>query len=143
MFYFQFVSLGSNTLDMKLFKTFAAVAICALLAACGGDKPTPVNPNGNDDPKPPVNQTEYVPEAEMPILAWYSIPPAYATLERYQELKKAGFTINFSHIYTLEDAMQSLNLAQQAGIKVIFTCGDALNTDTENIVNQVKNHPAL
>ena len=128
---------------MNLAKSLLTFVLCALLAACGGDKPTPVDPNGKDDPTPPVNQTEYVQQAEMPILAWYSIPPAYATLDRYKELKNAGFTINFSHIYSLDDALQSLDLAQQAGIKVMFTCGDALNNDTENVVNLVKNHPAL
>lgn len=144
MFYFQFVSLGRNTLAMKLFKTFAALAVCFVLAAgCGGDKPNPEDPQGKEDPETPVTPTtEYVEKAEIPILAWYSIPPEHATLDRYKELKKAGFTINFSHIYSLEDALQSLDLAQQAGVKVMFTC-PTLETDTENVVRQVKDHPAL
>jgi len=85
---------------------------------------------------------ESLPQAEIPILAWYSIPAEYASLERYQELKEAGFTINFSHLSDLDDAMAALDYAQQAGVKLIFTCGK-LSSDTENTVRKVRNHPAL
>ena len=126
----------------KFHATILAMAVC-ILAGCN-TQPKPITPDKPDKPDTPdTPTTEYVEKAQMPILAWYSIPPEYATLERYKELKNAGFTINFSHIYTLEDAKQSLDLAEQAGVKVIFTCGDALNTDTENVVKQVKDHPAL
>ena len=129
---------------MRITKLLSALALgMSLLLACEHNNPTPDTPKEKDDPVPPAPQTEYVEAAEMPILAWYSIPPAYATLDRYKELQKAGFTINFSHIYSLEAALQSLDLAQQAGIKVMFMCGDALENDTENVVKQVKDHPAL
>lgn len=128
---------------MKLTKLLSALALgMSLLLACEHNNPTPDTPSGKDDPTPPAKQTEYVEAAVMPTLAWYSIPPAYATLDRYKELQKAGFTINFSHIYSLEAALQSLDLAQQAGIKVMFMCPE-LENDTENVVKQVKDHPAL
>lgn len=82
------------------------------------------------------------PEAELPILAWYSIPAEHLSLERFQELKEAGFNINFSHIGSFEDAVKSLDYAEQAGVKVMFTCQE-LRTDTENTVLKVKDHPAL
>jgi len=143
-----FIPLEEKTItiiDMNLFKAILSFAICiALSMSCGGEQPQPVNPDDKTDPETPSTSTiEPLDKATMPILAWYSIPPEYATLDRYKELKKAGFTINFSHIYSLEDALQSLDLARQAGIKVMFTCGDALNNDTENVVRQVKDHPAL
>ena len=120
------------------------LAACAIIAAGCGTKPQPVKPDKPDTPSTPVTPTtEYVAKAEMPILAWYSIPAEYATLERYKELKNCGFTINFSHIYSLEAAKQSLDLAQQAGVKVMFMCGDVFQTQTERIVNEVKDHPAL
>lgn len=78
----------------------------------------------------------------IPILSWYSIPAEDATLERYMEMKEAGITHNFSHISRLEDALKSLDLAGQAGVKVIFTC-DELSKDPEGTVAKVKNHPAL
>ena len=132
---------------MHLFKALLSFALAAMLAVCcGGEQPQPVNPDdktGPDTPSSPETPSiEPLDKATMPILAWYSIPPEHATLDRYKELKKAGFTINFSHIYSLEDAMQSLDLAKQAGIKVIFMC-PTLESDTENVVKQVKDHPAL
>lgn len=128
---------------MKITKLLSALALgMSLLLACEHNNPTPDTPSGKDDPTPPAKQTEYGEAAVMPTLAWYSIPPAYATLDRYKELQKAGFTINFSHIYSLEAALQSLDLAQQAGLKVMFMCPE-LENDTENIVRQVKDHPAL
>ncbi|MDO5571135.1 MAG: hypothetical protein Q4F97_06675 [Bacteroidales bacterium] len=88
------------------------------------------------------NHTKTPVKEEIPILSWYSIPAEDATLERYQELKDAGFTINFSHIYNIEDAKKSLDFAQQVGIKVMFMCNE-LRTNTDSVVNLVKNHPAL
>lgn len=82
------------------------------------------------------------PEAELPILAWYSIPAEHLSLERFQELKEAGFNINFSHIGSLEDAIKGLDCAEKAGVKVMFTCSE-LFTDTENTVKKVMDHPAL
>ena len=90
-------------------------------------------------------EDEYeLPEAELPILAWYSVPGGDdATLENYQTLKDCGFTLSFSHLYNMTDALASLDLADEVGMKVIFTCGDELRTNTEAVVNQVKDHPAL
>ena len=78
----------------------------------------------------------------IPILSWYSIPAEDATPERYMEMKEAGITHNFSHLSRLEDALKSLDLAEQAGVKVIFTCNE-LEKDPEGTVEKVKNHPAL
>ncbi len=36
-----------------------------------------------------------LPQKEIPILAWYGIPADEAKVERFQELKDAGFTLNF------------------------------------------------
>ena len=81
-------------------------------------------------------------KAELPVLAWYSIPADHLSLERFEELKEAGFNINLSPITRLEDALKSLDCARQAGVKVMLTCKE-LYTDTENTVKQVKDHPAL
>ncbi|MBQ9530315.1 MAG: carboxypeptidase regulatory-like domain-containing protein, partial [Bacteroidales bacterium] len=76
-----------------------------------------------------------LPDAEIPILAWYSIPAAYATAERFQELKDCGFTLSFSHTTTQEEAITTLDCAEQAGIKVIVPCPEA---NTEAFVQAVK-----
>jgi len=107
---------------MRNLKLTLSVFLAALLAASCGKAPEKA--------------------AELPIMAWYSIPAEHLSLERFQELKDAGFNINFSHLGALEDAVKSLDYAEQAGVKVMFTCGE-LSTDTENTVKQVKDHPAL
>ena len=78
----------------------------------------------------------------LPIMSWYSIPAEDATLERYQELAECGFNINFSHLYTLKDLQTSLDLAEQAGVKVMATCYE-LESHTDSVVAAVKDHPAL
>ena len=94
-------------------------------------------PNDDDD-----TDDYTLPEVELPILAWYSIPAASATLQRYQELKECGFNISFSHLSTLADAKKALELGGQAGVKIMFTCSD-LESNTAEIVSQVKDDPAL
>lgn len=83
-----------------------------------------------------------VPEAEIPIMAWYSIPAADATPERYRELADCGFTINFSHLKTLDQLKQSLDCAEQAGVKVMATCRE-LESNPDSVVELIKGHPAL
>ena len=78
----------------------------------------------------------------LPIMSWYSIPPAHLSLERYLEMKEAGFNLNFSHIYNLNDALKALDLAQQAGIRNIFMCNE-LKSKPEETVKAVMNHPGL
>lgn len=82
------------------------------------------------------------PKAEIPILAWYSIPDEYATLERYQELKEAGFTVSFTHSRSFDAAVKALDLCAAVGIKSVFTCPE-LFTDPEETVKKVMNHPGL
>lgn len=82
------------------------------------------------------------PGETLPILAWHSIPAGQLTEERFQELADAGFNINFSHLWSLDDAMKSLELGRKTGVKILFTCGD-LRTKTDSIVALVKDHPAL
>lgn len=83
------------------------------------------------------------PKPEIPILAWYSIPEGeFATLERYQELKDAGFTVSFSHTGTFEGAVKALDLCAEVGIKSVFTCPE-LETDPEETVRKVMGHPGL
>lgn len=79
---------------------------------------------------------------EIPRLAWYSIPAKESTLQRYQELKESGITINFSFFQSMSDAEKSLELARQVGIKVVLSCPE-LKTEPESTVKKFMNHPAL
>ena len=95
---------------------------------------------GGDDDEEEDDHT--LPTAELPILAWYSIPADQATLETYQDLKDCGFNISYSQLSTLEEAQQALELGEQVGVKILFSCSE-LETNTAEIINQVKDSPAL
>ena len=89
------------------------------------------------------SKKEVTKRPEIPILAWYSIPDGkFATVERYQELRDAGFTHSFAHIYSKEAALRALDLCAQVGIKSMFMCPE-LYDSTQQIVRQVMNHPGL
>ena len=75
-------------------------------------------------------------------LGWYSIPDGDATLERYQEMKNAGFTYTFTHTNTLEEAKRALDLSQRVGLKSVLKCNE-LESDPEKTVREVMNHPGL
>jgi len=78
----------------------------------------------------------------LPIMAWAGIPESETNMERFLELKEMGININLSN-YPNADAMQkALDLAQQAGIKMITSCPE-LKSETEKTVNRFMNHPAL
>lgn len=95
---------------------------------------------GWDVPSGGEEDDHTLPEAEIPILAWHSIPANFASEETYQELKDCGFTLSLSHTSTLEEANAALDFAEQVGIKVIVPCNE---TNTEDFVNAVKDKPAL
>ena len=97
---------------------------------------------GLDTPVIPKEDDYTLPKAELPILAWYSIPADKATEDAYNELKECGFNISFSHTSTLAEAQQALELGNKTGVKIMLTCSE-LNTNTAETVNQVKDSPAL
>lgn len=78
----------------------------------------------------------------IPRLAWYSIPARETSLQRYQELKEAGITISFSFFSSLKDAEKALEIAQQAGIKIVLSCPE-LKTAPESTVKKFMRHPAI
>ena len=92
---------------------------------------------------PAHGRRHQVERPQIPILAWYSIPAGeYASQERYQELKDAGFTLSFSHIGKYEDALKALDLCAKVGLKSVFTCGE-LEKEPEETVRKVSHHPGL
>jgi hypothetical protein len=79
---------------------------------------------------------------QIPILAWYSIPPEQTTVMRYQELKDAGITCSLSFFNDAETMGKALDTASKAGIKMIVYCPE-LKTATEKTVRRFMNHPAV
>lgn len=92
--------------------------------------------------KPASAQEKLESKGHIPILGWYSIPPEEATSARYLEMKEAGFDISFSFLGSPQDVQKSLDAAHQAGMKIVISCPE-LKTETEKIVKQFMNHPAL
>ena len=78
----------------------------------------------------------------LPIMAWHSMPTNEFTLERFQELSEAGFNVNFSFMYNLQDALKALDLGQKTGVKIMFMCNE-LNSNPDSTAALVKDHPAL
>ena len=79
---------------------------------------------------------------QIPILAWYSIPPNETTIARYQEMKDAGITYQFSSFPNIAEMQKALDVAAKIGIKMVVSCPE-LNSDPEKTVRQFMNHPAV
>ena len=62
-------------------------------------------------------------DKEFPVLAWFSLTGDQVTRERYEEMRRAGFNISFSHMASLEDIEQSLKAAKGTGVKVLIPAG--------------------
>ncbi len=87
-------------------------------------------------------QDKIKPLNQIPILAWYSIPPEETTLARYLELKESGITHNLSFFNDAESMSGALDTAWKAGIKMIVYCPE-LKTATEETVKRFMDHPAV
>jgi hypothetical protein len=73
------------------------------------------------------------------VLAWGGPP---ASVEHYNEMAEAGFTISYSGFGDVAAALAALDMARQAGIKLLVSCPQ-LQSDPEGTVARLKAHPAL
>jgi hypothetical protein len=87
-------------------------------------------------------QDKLIPGTQIPILAWFSVPPEQTTLERYLELRESGITVNLSFFNDAESMSRALDTASAAGIKMIVYCPE-LKTATETTIRRFMNHPAV
>ncbi len=81
-------------------------------------------------------------EGQIPILAWYSIPAAATSAERYREMRDAGITYSLSFLPNLNEVKKALDAAEQAGVKLLVSCPE-LEDDPERTVKQLMDHPAV
>ena len=79
---------------------------------------------------------------QIPILAWYGIPASETTVTRYQEMKDAGITHQFSGFPNADAMQKALDIASKVGIKMIVSCPE-LKSDPEKTVRRFMNHPAV
>ena len=79
---------------------------------------------------------------EFPILAWIGVPEGGTTLERFIELKESGININYSVYSNIEAVEKALDIAQEAGVKLLPSCPE-LKTEPEKTARKLMKHPAL
>ena len=89
-----------------------------------------------------VQVTDTAGNHAIPVLAWFSIPEAFSTPERFTELAETGINLHFSYYSSVGAAQKALDLAEKSHLKVIVSCPE-LETETEKTVRRFMNHPAL
>ncbi|WP_436831086.1 beta-galactosidase [Parapedobacter sp. DT-150] len=82
------------------------------------------------------------PVGDMPILAWYSIPPEETSPARFRELKETGMNQSYTPYPDADAVQKALDAAQEAGVKIAISCPE-LYTETEATVKRFMKHPAL
>lgn len=90
----------------------------------------------------PVSAQPRIEPADLPILAWHGIPAHEATVERFEELRDAGFTLNFRSFPSADAVAKGLDAAEKAGVKLIIGCPE-LEKEPEKTVRRFMNHSAL
>ena len=114
------------------------IEICQTLEVVEEQEPDQGGEGDTPDPSDPV--VPEVPE-EFPIIAWADIPEDKSA-ERFPSMKAAGINI-YLGIYTdLKTALSVLDIAHNAGVKLILQCPELL-TDPVSTVKAIMNHPAL
>jgi len=81
-----------------------------------------------------------VPVEGIPILAWYGVHEF--TVERYREMKEAGMDISLAFCANMNVLANAMDAANAAGVKILINCPEVVS-DTENLINRFKNHPAI
>jgi len=80
---------------------------------------------------------------QIPSLAWCSIPEDFTSVERYQQLKDAGFDYSITqYISSKEKILSAIECASQTGIKLITTSWE-IDYDFENFVKLFKDRPGF
>ena len=91
---------------------------------------------------PQTQSSQKLAPQPLPILAWYGIPANASTVDRFEELREAGFTMNHTFYSTNDEVAQALDAAQKAGVKLIIS-SEELHSNPEGTVKRFMNHPAL
>ncbi len=87
-------------------------------------------------------ETQIENAGEFPIMAWIGVPETETTVERFRELKESGININFSGYSSIEAVEKALDVAHEAGVKLMPSCPE-LKTEPEKTAQRLMKHPAL
>jgi hypothetical protein len=82
-------------------------------------------------------------DGEMPIVAWFGIPPHLTGVERFREMKESGVNTSIMPFYSsIEDAERAMDTAYKAGVKIVVSCPE-LDAEPEKAVARLMKHSAL
>ena len=81
-------------------------------------------------------------QPQLPILGWHGLMEKDITLERLVEMREAGFTHNHGGFHSAQGLQQALDLAHQAGIKLVANVHQ-VGPDPVTAIRRFKDHPAL
>ena len=87
-------------------------------------------------------ETQIESAGEFPIMAWIGVPEAETTVERFKELKESGININFSVYSSIEAVEKALDVAHEAGVKLMPSFPE-LKSEPEKSAERLMKHPAL
>ena len=108
-----------------------------------GDTPPPVS-NCQNKPPSSCSLKGFVPGSCIPVVAYYGVPAAYTSIERYREMAECGFThATSAGGLTIEQADAAIGTAAKTGIKLIISSPTIIEKDPEIIARRYCNHPAL
>lgn len=78
----------------------------------------------------------------IPVLGYMGVPAQYTSVERYKEMRNAGFTLSLTNLSSVEQVRSALDAAHKAGVRLIVST-NALKNNPGSVVAAVRNHPAL
>ena len=83
-------------------------------------------------------------QAEIPIVAYYGIPLEYSNVNRFKEMKEAGFDVSicFYDDTPVDTLIRILNDAQKSGVRLLVSSG-WISAQPHVGIPRLKNHPAL
>lgn len=90
-----------------------------------------------------ISEIEKLLGGDIQTLGWCAIPSDYTSVERFQQMKDAGFDVNLTQWYNSKaDATYAIECAAEVGMKVILMCYDYYG-DFENTISYFKDRPGF
>ncbi len=77
----------------------------------------------------------------IPVLAWSGLPMHLSTVERFKELREAGFTHHLQSYGKIEDVEKVLEIAEKTDVKIIANIIKTM--PMEDYIERVKTHEAF
>lgn len=82
-------------------------------------------------------------QADIPIVAYYGIPLAHSNVNRFKELKEAGFDVSicFYDDTPVDTLLRILDDAQKSNVRLLISSG-WISVQPHVGIPRLKNHPA-